>query len=240
LGVTGPAGKDGQDGLPGEAGVGAPGKDGPAGPAGPPREPPDLEDLGAAVDGAKDYVKKVSTTTTELAVRNTELEHFVNQEVVIMDERTSDIMKLFTDMHVEVSQEVEEVAEETCRADFQARSTPCCPNCTKAEFRTPQQEVCAENGCDYSCAYVKITCDENGKKLRHGCQFPFLLDGEEQTECTTMSPFGEVTRPWCMLAGQKGKDAAEGDVEVGYCDCTEIKCTCPDGQKLGKDGKSCH
>jgi len=239
LGTTGPGGKDGSDGLPGEAGVGAPGPAGPAGPAGEPGEPPDMGDLEAAVDGAKDQVKKVAGTTTELSVRNTELEHFVDQEVVIMDERSSDIMKLFEDMHVEVTQEVEEVAEETCRADFQARSTPCCPNCTKAEFRTPSQEVCAENGCQSSCAYVKMTCDGNGKKLRE-CQFPFLFDGEELTECTTESPFGEVKRPWCVLSGQKDVDAAEGHAEVGFCDCTEIKCTCPEGQKLGKDGKSCH
>jgi len=230
-GEKGKAGPDGYTGKPGSPGEGTPGKPGPPGPAGPPGEPPDIADLGSGVDESKEYIKKVMSTTTEIAIRNTELEHFVEQEVMIIDERSTDIMKLFTDLSVEVTQEVEESAEDVCRQDFQARSTPCCPNCTKAEFRTPSAETCSAKGCEHSCAYVRFACDLDGKKTEP-CNFPFTYKGEELSECTTKSPYGEVQRPWCYVGDAKSK-------QVGFCDCTEIQCVCPPGSHLKKDGVSC-
>jgi len=232
LGAPGKPGADGQSGDNGGVGMGAPGKPGPPGPVGEPGDPPEMEELSVEVDNSKDEIKRIQGIISELAVRNTELEHFIDQEVQIIGDRSADIMKLFTDLQVEITQEVEESAEELCRADFQARSTPCCPNCTKAEFRTPSSEECSALGCEHSCAYVKVATDRDGQKLGGSCTFPFTVGGEEMTECTKKSPYGEVLRPWCYVGHHKEK-------AVGFCDITEIQCVCPEGSHLKKDGKSC-
>merc|ERR550537_1095625 len=131
-------------------------------------------------------------------------------------------------MEVEVVQEIGEVAEETCRADFSAKAHPCCPDCQKAEFRVPSKEQCASAGCEKSCHYEKGTCDENKKVLKTPCLFPFTLSGKKYSDCTANSPYGEVERPWCVLdteenrASVKSADASE--LKVGFCDCTHVKC----------------
>ena len=86
-------------------------------------------------------------------------------------------------------------------------------------------------GCEHSCAYVRFACDLDGKKTEP-CNFPFTYKGEELSECTTKSPYGEVQRPWCYVGDAKSK-------QVGFCDCTEIQCVCPPGSHLKKDGVSC-
>merc|ERR1719502_148427 len=144
-GPVGPSGPNGKDGNPGKDGRdGPPGNPGPAGAAGPPGPEPDLLDLEAAVNNAQKAIKEIAGTTTELTVRNTDLQESAETEVVIIDDRKTEILALLTDVHIEVSQEVLEVAEEVCKDDFAAKVGPCCPNCTKAEYRTPSAEACKE------------------------------------------------------------------------------------------------
>lgn len=224
-GPPGNAGKDGVIGLAGEVGVGETGPPGPPGPAGPPGPEPDLLDLSAGQAQSDDIIQEVVELTTELTIRNNDLELEQEQEVLVADERREEIYKLFEDVHFEISQEVIEVAEETCRSDFSARATPCCPNCTKAEYKTPPAKVCQEHGCAGQCAYKLHTCDLHGRHLRP-CKFPFVFKGAEYSECLTTSPYGETKRPWCVLdvEANEGIDAADGDAHIGFCDCTAVTC----------------
>lgn len=218
-GAGGPGGVDGKDGQPGEAGAGLPGLPGPPGPAGPDGDPADLENLRQKIDVVDSFIQKTTATTAELVTRTTDLEHYVSEEVHVIDDRREDIEALFRDIHQEISQEVEETAEETCRAEYQARATPCCPDCKKAKYRTPKNEECEALGCPGACAYVSVTCDAEGQKLSKGCLFPFTYEGVESNECRTDSPYGEVTKAWCAVTG-----GAAAEEQIGFCDCTEVQC----------------
>jgi len=165
-----------------------------------------------------------------------------NEAEVEVDSRTKDIELLIKEMTIEVNQEVNIIAEQTCRADFSSKTPGCCPDCKKAKFRVPPTNKCEEAGCEHSCAYVNATCDKNKEKLKSSCLSPFKYLGEEQKSCITASPFGEVKRPWCYLDTEgNAKANAEGTEpnDIGFCDCTELRCFCPKGQRLGPDRKKC-
>jgi hypothetical protein len=171
-----------------------------------------------------------------------DIEHEFIETTVEVDERSKDIENLIKEMTAEVNQEVNIIAEQTCRADFSKKASTCCPDCKKAKFRVPPKNECQEAGCEHSCAYVNATCDKEKEKLPNSCMSPFKYLGKEQKSCITVSPFGEVTRPWCYLDTDTNlARTADGKepLDIGFCDCTELRCFCPKGQRLGADRKTC-
>lgn len=187
-------------------------------------------------------MNKVIGSVEEISSRLTVLEEQRSQATLKIDSEHTLTETHLKEIRIEVDQEVTEIAEEVCRADFSAKASPCCPNCTKAAYRVPPKEECESKGCEHSCAYENVTCTENGDRLEKHCLFPFTMGGKKYTTCTTDSPFGEVERPWCYLATQKNKEKKsleEEMVDVGFCDCTDLRCICPKGKRLGKDGKTC-
>jgi hypothetical protein len=205
----------------------------------------DPADVGPLQDALKNATELVDLTFDNIAnlsvkVKDIELE-FTNTTKEI-DKRTEEINALVKEMMVEVTQEVNIIAEQTCRSDFTKKAGTCCPNCTDAKFRVPPKQECESAGCEHSCAYVNATCDKHKKKLSTGCLFPFKYLGKEQKSCITASPFGEVTRPWCYLDTEQNVERADDGKEpldIGFCDCTELRCFCPPGQRLGSDRKTC-
>jgi len=188
-------------------------------------------------------VKKIIATVKNISANLLIIENEFNETTMTVDERYLDVTKLFTDIKVEINQEITEIAEETCRADFHAKASPCCPDCQKAKYRVPPKSECSSAGCDHSCVYQNITCDAGGTR-KEPCMFPFKYKGESYSTCTTHSAFGEVKRPWCFLDTQKNREALDGSAgkerrDVGFCDCTEIRCICPKGKRLADDRKSC-
>lgn len=195
-----------------------------------------------ALKNASALIDKVHETITNMSGRVTEIEsEFVETEVEV-DNRKKEIEKLLSEVTIEVNQETNIIAEETCRADFSKKSPTCCPDCKKAQFRVPPKNVCEDAGCEHSCAYVNATCDKKKNKLPNSCMFPFKYLGKEKKSCIMESPFGEVTRPWCYLDTEANTGrAADGKepLDIGFCDCTELRCFCPKGQRLGPDRKKC-
>jgi hypothetical protein len=195
-----------------------------------------------AVENTTTYVNKLIESVTEIQTRQTVLEELLSQMNVTINSEIKQTEMELKDIRIEIDQEITEIAEEVCREDFTQKASPCCPNCTTAAFRVPPKEECEKKGCEHSCAYENITCAENGDRLERPCVFPFKIGGKEYTTCTTDSPFGPVERPWCYLDTWKNKEQTsfnEELVDIGYCDCTELRCICPKGKRLGSDGKTC-
>lgn len=143
------------------------------------------------------------------------------------EEAVDDLGGMVKSMGEEVGQEIDELASETCKADFTKNVSPCCPDCKKAAFKVPSKKECVDAGCKHSCAYVNATCDEDGNQKKEPCLFPFKLSGKTYSDCTTESPYGEVERPWCVLdteenRASKGTDASK--LTTGFCDCPKVKC----------------
>jgi hypothetical protein len=195
-----------------------------------------------ALKNASKLIDKVYETITNMSTRVTEIEsEFVETEVQV-DDRSKEIENLINEMTIEVNQETNIIAEQTCRADFSNKASACCPDCKKAKFRVPPKTECEKAGCEHSCAYVNATCDKSNQKLPNSCMFPFKYLGKEKKSCITVSPFGEVARPWCYLDTEDNTArAADGKepMDIGFCDCTELRCFCPKGQRLAPDGKKC-
>lgn len=194
-----------------------------------------IEKLGPLID-------KTMETVSDMSTRVKVIESDFIETKVVVDSRTKEIEAMIKDITIEINQEVNIVAEETCKADFTKKASTCCPDCKKAAFRVPPKQECEEAGCDHSCAFVNATCDKKKKKLKHSCMTPFKYLGVEQKSCITASPFGDVLRPWCYLDTKENTDrAADGKegLDIGFCDCTELRCFCPPGQRLGPDRKKC-
>lgn len=195
-----------------------------------------------SVENTTKYVEAVSVTVTNISSRLDIIENQWSETLIVIDKQTKEVNKLFTEVKIEMEQEVNEIARETCRDDFSSKAPACCPDCKKAEFRVPPKEKCEDHGCSHSCAYTNTTCGPDGKKLKHSCLFPFKVKGKTYKTCTTQSPFGEVLRPWCYLdtdANARAKDEGDEMGDVGFCDCTELRCICPPGMRLGSDRKRC-
>jgi hypothetical protein len=186
--------------------------------------------LGDIPDKAKnitEYVTKITATVTNISTNLKIIEQEFNDTTVTVEERYQEITDQFKEIKIEINQEVTIVAEETCRKDFHAKASPCCPDCKK--FRVPPTGECKKAGCEHSCVYQNITCDAQEKPTKP-CMFPFTYEGKKYSTCTTKSAFGEVTRPWCYV---------DSDKTAAFCDCTEIRCICPKGKRLDDDRKTC-
>lgn len=242
-GHAGPPGGPGEDGVDGERGPGMEGVIGEAGPPGPPGEQgvePELGDLPMKAKNISKYVEKVTTTVTNISSNLEIIENEWKETTITVDERYKEITALFQEIKIEINQEVTEIAEETCRADFHSKASPCCPDCKKAKYRVPPKAECTKTGCEHSCVYQNVTCDSDGKTTQP-CMFPFEFQGKKHKTCVTSSAYGEVTRPWCFIDTEENRKATtEKELsDVGFCDCTEIRCICPKGKRLDADRKSC-
>jgi len=210
--------------------------------AGDPGAPPDVTELEAAVQKATKYVTKSTESVTDISLRLEVLEEKLSQSKIEIDSEHKQVETYLKDIKIEVDEEITEISEETCRADFSAKASPCCPDCNKASFRVPSEKQCKDEGCEHSCAYMNMTCDDNGDRLDRPCLFPFTIGEKRYDSCTTDSPFGQVERPWCFLDTAQNRIAMAQEEEltdVGFCDCTDLRCTCPKGFRLGEDNKSC-
>jgi len=186
-------------------------------------------------------VDKVTTTVSNVSTNLDIIEKEWEETTVTVNERYLEINKVFKEIKIEVTQEVTEISEETCRADFHAKASPCCPDCKKAKYRVPPKAECKKAGCEHSCVYQNVTCDSANKTLTEPCAYSIDFHGLKskkgekadklENTCSTSSAYGEVTRPWCYLEGEKKR--------VGFCDCTEIRCICPKGKRLDADRKKC-
>jgi hypothetical protein len=120
----------------------------------------------------------------------------------------------------------------------------CCDDCSKPKFKVPTEADCTSTGCSHSCVFSNSTCDAAGK-TQAPCLFPFRYLGVEHKECVSYSPFGLTRRPWCYTDTEPNRAAMDHPeqelrpAEWGFCDCTSIRCTCPEGQKLAADKKKC-
>jgi len=194
------------------------------------------------VDKTLNYTKKIVQSVDVLQQKSDDLNNFAKEQEVMIEDMSHHSDMLIMDMTEEVTMDIEEIAEETCRADYTNKATPCCPDCHKAEYRTPDSLECQKTGCQHSCAYLNATCDASKQILPTPCLFPFKSHGHKFTACTKTSPFGEVERPWCVLDTAKNRKAGHKDaseLEIGFCDCTKLTCVCPPGETLDKDGKKC-
>lgn len=200
----------------------------------------DVGNIPSQVKNLTKYVQQITATVTNISSNLEIVEKEFKETNITVNNRYKEINALFKDIRIEINQEIHEVVEETCRADFHAKSSPCCPDCKKAKYRVPPKAECTKAGCEHSCVYQNVTCDSAGEKTKP-CMFPFKFKGKTYKSCTTKSAFGEVSRPWCFLDTAKNKEASsEADMEdVGFCDCTDIRCICPKGKHLDADRKNC-
>lgn len=210
------------------------------GPIGPPGIVPELGDLPDQAENITKYVDKVTTTVNNISSNLKIVETEFEETTITVEDRYKEITALFKEIKIEVTQEITEIAEETCRADFHSKSSTCCPDCKNAKFRVPPKAECTNAGCEHSCVYQNITCDDAGKRT-DPCMSEFTFQGKKHKTCTTSSEFGEVTRPWCFLDSEKNREGrgTTGLTERGFCDCTEIRCICPKGKRLDADRKKC-
>lgn len=165
-------------------------------------------------------VTNIVNTTRKIAEKQQTMEEQFQDKVVDRHEQSGgDFLKLMTEVRRDTIEEAQEIAQEFCIRNANSTGThSCCDDCAKPKFRLPSVEQCAEAGCSHMCVYTLGTCDMSGKAA-----------GPCKSKCKTSSPFGETKRPFCI---------AEGGNHL-FCDCPVIKCHCPEGQRLGSDGKSC-
>jgi len=186
-------------------------------------------ELETAIDKTKDQMKRIIAIMQEVSFSQQVIEQRVQRTQVIQEDSSAEYVGLLEEVKVETLQEAEFVAQQHCRASAGAQpANSCCEDCTKSHWRVPPRSQCEEAGCSHGCGYELTTCNLKGE-LQDPCHFPFKYGGSSHKACITESPFGKTKRPWCKTKKHK----------VVFCDCPVMKCSCPTGWKLKKDGQTC-
>jgi len=186
-------------------------------------------ELESAVQKTKDQMKKIIEIMQEVSTSQQVIEKKVENTKVVQEDSSAEYLKLLEDVQGQTLEEAELVAQTHCKASAGGQpANSCCEDCTKSHWRVPPRSQCEEAGCSHGCGYDLATCDRKGN-LADPCHFPFKYGGHSHKACITDSPFGPTKHPWCKTKKHK----------VVLCDCPVLQCSCPQGSKLGDDGKTC-